>query len=392
MKLPKLFVMVTATFVACAAMVTVHPAYASLSARYEMKVGTTQVAPVKTKVNVDSGKPNVYSKKLSKKFTAVIEKNQREFYTAMINAEMGLRYILSTYKGFKEPSESQFKEMKFAAELLIKDAQSAARRYAQDLRLAKIAMLQMDEHDRTLFAKALGLIFANPAYAAGIDASAMDRVASALDNVANSTPNIDNRSIKDVMKAVQERDAAEASFQNTIAKVYTVGIIGAAATKVTTTAAGMLLGMATSGPFGVAVTLVGGVSATTVAVAELTDEINDAAGTKTKKASESSTIKTLNKVAVVAGAVNMLNSLGELPKNVTSASNGREAVAHIVNSAIDSTQTVISLKDITSTPSDSSDAPGAAGVKAVKEAEKNAGKDSGGGGDGGGHGGGGCGC
>lgn len=134
---------------------------------------------------------------LAQKYVKFFEKEQETFYKTFMDAEMALRYMYSQYRGGKEPSEEEFKAMKFATELLIKDMQSSAKRYASNLRMAKMAMLQMDEKERTFFAKHLAAIFAAPAYAGGTDTDALDTIANAFGNISSATTNIDSRTMRE---------------------------------------------------------------------------------------------------------------------------------------------------------------------------------------------------
>ena len=62
------------------------------------------------------------------------------------------------YRGAKAPTADELKAMRFELSLLMKDLGSSAKRYASNIRMAKMAMLEMEEEERSVFAKILSQI------------------------------------------------------------------------------------------------------------------------------------------------------------------------------------------------------------------------------------------
>ena len=364
-----------------AAMVSQAPAYSQATAKDSAQRSKTAMAGVK----------QVSQYTLAQKYVKFFEKEQETFYKTFMDAEMALRYMYSQYRGGKEPSEEEFKAMKFATELLIKDMQSSAKRYASNLRMAKMAMLQMDEKERTFFAKHLAAIFAAPAYAGGTDTDALDTIANAFGNISSATTNIDSRTMREVMNARQAKNEAEAARHLRTSSLYTAAIIGSSVAKVATTAVGTLTGMMTGGPIGGTAAFVGGVTQMTVDVVELTDEIKEASGQRsTKTQGQKNVIDTLKTVSTISNVVNTGAGIKDLPDAVKNAATKKEKTLEITKAVIETVSTAESvLEELTNIP-DKPGAPGSSGVNAVKEAKRSVGSSGGGGSGGGGGCSGGC--
>ena len=163
---------------------------------------TTSVTTIKTDlvkptVNVAAASSKeatiVYRKDLTAKQLEVIKKEHLTYCNAFVDAEMGLRYFYkiqydAKYKSAKAPTEDELKAMRFELSLLMKDLGSSAKRYASKISMAQMAMMDMEEDERSFFAKALGQILGTPAYA--VDAGSLSGISAGLNNVANSTANV----------------------------------------------------------------------------------------------------------------------------------------------------------------------------------------------------------
>ena len=189
----------------------------------------------------------------------LIEKEHAVYCKAFVDAEMGLRYFYKTqydakYRGAKAPTEEELKAMRFELGLLMKDLGSSAKRYASNIRMARMAMLEMEEEERSVFAKILSQIIGTPAYA--VDAGSLSGVEAGLNSVANSTADVGLSS--------------EADYANAEANSAKAGEVIASATSLATTTvlagatiiggAAVTMGAATTGAAVIGgIVLVGGI-------------------------------------------------------------------------------------------------------------------------------------
>ncbi len=330
---------------------------------------TVKTEPVKLPPNVtasSSGQATViWKKELVGKQLELIKKEHATYCQAFVDAEMGLRYFYKTqydamHRGAKAPTAEELKAMRFELSLLMKDLGSSAKRYSSNIRMAKMAMLEMDEEQRTLFVKALSLILATPAYA--IDAGSLSGVEAGLNNVANSTADVGLSTAADYAAAARseanmakagEVIAAGTALVTTTVIAGTAIVAGAALTMGAVTTGAVVAG-------GVIFTgaLVGGGLESAAAAIDFIDALTEQT-TDTKDLKKIST--TINVVNVVSGA-----QKGQMIKVVI---DGLEASKEIW---------IPMIFEETEKP----DCPGKDGVNKVKNAKKNA--SSGGGGDGGG--------
>ena len=154
----------------------------------------------------------------------LIEKEHAVYCKAFVDAEMGLRYFYKTqydakYRGAKAPTEEELKAMRFELSLLMKDLGSSAKRYASNIRMARMAMLEMEEEERSVFARMLGQIIGTPAYA--VDAGSLSGVEAGLNSIAGATADVGLSS--------------EADYANAEANSAKAGEIIASATSLATT-------------------------------------------------------------------------------------------------------------------------------------------------------------
>ena len=195
-------------------------------------VKTEQVALTPNVASSPSGQATVVEiKDLKAKQLELIKKEHLVYRKAFMDAEMGLRYFYKTqydakYRGAKAPTADELKAMRFELSLLMKDLGSSAKRYSINIRMAKMAMLDMDEEERSVFAKMLGQIIGTPAYA--VDAGSLSGVEAGLNSVANATANVGLSTEADY--ATAEANAAQAGeiAASAVSLASTVALSGAA--------------------------------------------------------------------------------------------------------------------------------------------------------------------
>lgn len=343
------------------------------SASATAKTASQKAVPAKQisgKIKSSSEAAVIWRKKLSAKKLQIIRKEHAKFCKAFVDAEMGLRYFYKTqydakYRFKKAPTPEELKAMRFELSLLMKDLGSSAKRYASNIRIARIAMMEMDEEERSFFAKALSQIIGTPAYA--IDAGSLSGIETGLNNIANSTADVGLSTEADYASAaMSEANMAKAgeviasatSLVTTTVLAGTAIVGGAALTMGAVTTGGVVAG----GVILVGAIVGGGLEATSSAIGfidSLTEQETDT--------------KDLKKIST---AINVLN-VGAGVKN--------GEVLRVVVDATDATKDVWipMIFEETEKPN----CPGKDGVNKVKNAQKNT---SSGGGKGGG--GGGCGC
>ena len=233
----------------------------------------------------------------------LIEKEHAVYCKAFVDAEMGLRYFYKTqydakYRGAKAPTEEELKAMRFELSLLMKDLGSSAKRYASNIRMARMAMLEMEEEERSVFAKMLGQIIGTPAYA--VDAGSLSGVEAGLNSIAGATADVGLSSEADYANAeansakAGEIIASATSLATTTVLAGATVITGAAVTMGAATTGGAILG---------GIVLIGGI------VGGGLEIVNAGVGfvdSMTEKETDTSTLQkistTINIVNVGAGA------------------------------------------------------------------------------------------
>lgn len=309
-------------------------------------------------------------KTFTEKQTALFKKEHETFCKAFVDAEMGLRYFYKTqydalYRGKKAPTDEELKAMRFELSMLMKDLGSSAKRYASNIRMAKIVMHNMDKEEKTLFAKMLSKFLVTPAYA--FDASSLSGIEAGLNGIANTTADVGFSTEADYARA--------AMSQANLAKAGE--IISAATSMVTTTilsgaavvgGAALTMGAVTTGGafLGGAImvgSIVGGGLDTATSVIGFIDALTE----------DETDLSHVKKVSVT---INIINVAAGVPASV-------KTIKVIVDTA-DATKDVWIPRILGET--EKPDFPGGDGVNKVKNAKKNASSSGGGGG------GGGCGC
>ena len=368
-------------------------AEASLSSIYESPAASEGAATVKPAVVIkpaktgqaqqpsqaakaDSNGVTIISKKdLKAKQLEIIKKEHYTYCNAFVDAEMGLRYFYklqydAKYKGAKAPTEDELKAMRFELSLLMKDLGSSAKRYASKIRMAQMAMINMEEEEKSFFAKALGQILGTPAYA--IDAGSLSGIAAGLNGVANSTADVGLSTQADYARAAQsEANMAKAGeiAAAGVALATTTVLSGAAIVGGVVLTAGVTT---TAGAFLAPVVLVGAL------VGGAIGTFNAGLGFKDAITEKTTPNEGLQNIAII---VNILN--------VTAAANKAELIRVAVEAA-DGTKDawIPAILGETQKPN----CPGTNGINKIQKAKKDASSAGGGGGSGGGSGGGGGGC
>ena len=287
------------------------------------KPAPTAKAVTVTTIKTDTVKPPVsvtaspstevtvtYRKDLTAKQLEIIKKEHYTYCNAFIDAEMGLRYFYklqydAMYKGAKAPTEDELKAMRFELSLLMKDLGSSAKRYASNIKMAQMAMLDMDEDERSFFTKALGQILGTPAYA--VDAGSLSGIASGLNGIANSTTDVGLSTAADYSRAAQSKSTADA--WNLVATAFKAAEVGASGVSlVTTTAlagisivagATLAMGATTTGAV-----FIGGVVFTGAVVGGGLEVVDSALGLLESLGSQVADTKLLKKISTT---VNILN-------------------------------------------------------------------------------------
>ena len=341
------------------------------SAAKTVPAATVKTEPVKLPPNVNaspSGQATVVEiKDLKAKQLELIKKEHLVYRKAFMDAEMGLRYFYKTqydakYRGAKAPTSDELKAMRFELSLLMKDLGASAKRYASNIRMARMAMIDMDEKERSVFAKMLGQIIGTPAYA--IDAGSLGGIEAGMNNVANSTADVGLSTEADYAKAaMSDANMAKAGeiAASAVSLATTVALSGAAIVG----GAALTMGAVTTGAAVVGgAVLVGGI------VGGGLDTVDGVIGFIDALTSQTHDTKTLKKIKTTINVI-----------NVTSGAQKGQMLKVVID-GIDGTKDIWIPKIFDET--EKSDCPGKDGVNKVKNAKKNA---SSGGGDGGGGGG-----
>ena len=294
----------------------------------------------------------------------LIEKEHAVYCKAFVDAEMGLRYFYKTqydakYRGAKAPTEEELKAMRFELGLLMKDLGSSAKRYASNIRMARMAMLEMEEEERSVFAKILGQIIGTPAYA--VDAGSLSGVEAGLNSVANSTADVGLSS--------------EADYANAEANSAKAGEIIASATSLATTtvlAGATIIGgaAATMGAATTGAAVIGGIVLVGGIVGGGLETVDAAIGfvdSLTEKETDTSDLKK------ISSTINIIN---------VGAGAKKSEFVRVAVDAADATKEKWIPKIFDET--EKNDCPGKDGVNKVKNAKKNASSGGSGGGGGGG--------
>ena len=321
---------------------------------------------------------------LTQRQVELMVKEHMKFCAAAVKAETGCRYIYkryydAIYGGKKEPTQEEFMAMKEAAESLIKDVRSSAKKYAGNIAILKMSANGTAEQ-RTLFARAAAQLFARPAWA--LDMAALDGIASGMNRIANSTPNIDTRTIKDLLKEKQAQNMSEAKGHSLASKVYSVGLAGSHIAKIGTTALGALLSLIAAPAAGPAAPVVGtaavigGVTGTTAAIIDAVEDVSEVK----IDANASKARQTLNNISTVASVVGVVSGAQSNIASIREAATKAEAYTSTAQVVLETGTTAKSaIEMITDVPA------GAEGAAKVKRALESAGKSpSEGGGNGGG--------
>jgi hypothetical protein len=328
-------------------------------------VKTEQVALTPNVASSPSGQATVVEiKDLKAKQLELIKKEHLVYRKAFMDAEMGLRYFYKTqydakYRGAKAPTEEELKAMRFELSLLMKDLGSSAKRYSSNIRMAKMAMLDMEEEERSVFAKMLGQIIGTPAYA--VDAGSLSGVEAGLNSVANATANVGLSTEADY--ATAEANAAQAGeiAASAVSLASTVVLSGAAIVG----GAALTMGAVTTGAAVVGgAILVGGI------VGGGLETVDGVIGFIDALTSQTHDTKTLKKIKTTINVI-----------NVTSGAQKGQMIKVVID-GIDGTKDIWIPKIFEETEKE--DCPGKDGVNKVKNAKKNASSGSGGGGGGGG--------
>ena len=328
-------------------------------------VKTEQVALTPNVASSPSGQATVVEiKDLKAKQLELIKKEHLVYRKAFMDAEMGLRYFYKTqydakYRGAKAPTEEELKAMRFELSLLMKDLGSSAKRYSSNIRMAKMAMLDMEEEERSVFAKMLGQIIGTPAYA--VDAGSLSGVEAGLNSVANATANVGLSTEADY--ATAEANAAQAGeiAASAVSLASTVVLSGAAIVG----GAALTMGAVTTGAAVVGgAILVGGI------VGGGLETVDGVIGFIDALTSQTHDTKTLKKIKTTINVI-----------NVTSGAQKGQMIKVVID-GIDGTKDIWIPKIFEETEKE--DCPGKDGVNKVKNAKKNASSGGSGGGGGGG--------
>ena len=294
----------------------------------------------------------------------LIEKEHAVYCKAFVDAEMGLRYFYKTqydakYRGAKAPTEEELKAMRFELSLLMKDLGSSAKRYASNIRMARMAMLEMEEEERSVFAKMLGQIIGTPAYA--VDAGSLSGVEAGLNSIAGATADVGLSS--------------EADYANAEANSAKAGEIIASATSLATTtvlAGATIIGgaAATMGAATTGAAVIGGIVLVGGIVGGGLETVDAAIGfvdSLTEKETDTSDLKK------ISSTINIIN---------VGAGAKKSEFVRVAVDAADATKEKWIPKIFDET--EKNDCPGKDGVNKVKNAKKNASSGGSGGGGGGG--------
>jgi len=332
---------------------------------------TVKTQPVALTPNVassPSGQATVVEiNDLKAKQLELIKKEHLVYRKAFMDAEMGLRYFYKTqydakYRGAKAPTEEELKAMRFELSLLMKDLGSSAKRYSRNIRMAKMAMLDMDEEERSVFAKMLGQIIGTPAYA--LDAGSLSSVETGLNSIANATADVGLSTAADYARAAtSEANMAKAGegAAYAVSLASTVAVAGAAIVG----GAALTMGAVTTGAAVVGgAILVGGI------VGGGLETVDGVIGFIDALTEQTHDTKTLKKIKTTVNII-----------NVTSGAQKGQMIKVVID-GIDGTKDIWIPKIFEETEKE--DCPGKDGVNKVKNAKKNAPSGNSGGGGGGG--------
>jgi hypothetical protein len=373
-------------------------AHAALALKYENAEMSAGVLPKQTAVktvtqskvqpraqsNTENGKVTA-SFDLPKKYISAMKKEHARFCEAYATAEMGLRYFFKTGydadRGKKPPTKEEIKAMRFVIKLQMKDLASSARRYASNIRLARIAMLDMTPKEQAFFASALGQILGTPACAETRSlAASMAGFENALSNTAVKSETvslgIDNVNPSDYKTIGEKLKDSYDSF----ASSYTANVLATGAKLVTGTilsVAGFVGGAAMAGSAAPAVAATGCVVAIGSLISGGFEFVSATCGFIDAIEGKETNPNDLK-------PIDDASKWTSLPVTIVNPGKGKlEIITNILSGTKDFwTSWISSAED----PS----APGAKGAQDVKKGKESAG--SGGGNGGGGGGGGGCGC
>lgn len=313
----------------------------------------------------------VFRKDLKAKQLELIKKEHAIYCKAFINAEMGLRYFYKTqydakYRGAKAPTEEELKAMRFELSLLMKDLGSSAKRYQRNIKMVRIAMGEMEEDERTLFAIALSQILATPAYA--VDAGSLAGIEAGLNSIANATSDVGLSTAADYASAaMSEAKMAKAGevAASAVSLASTVAVAGAAIVG----GAALTMGAVTTGA-----AVVGGVVVVGAIVGGGLETVDGVIGFIDALTEQTTDTKNLKKIKTTVNVI-----------NVTSGAQKGQMLKVVID-GLDGTKDIWIPKIFDET--EKKDNPGKDGVNKVKNAKKNASSSGGGGGGGSGGGGG----
>ena len=336
---------------------------------------TTSVTTIKTDlvkptVNVAAASSKeatiVYRKDLTAKQLEVIKKEHLTYCNAFVDAEMGLRYFYKTqydakYKGAKAPTEDELKAMRFELSLLMKDLGSSAKRYASKISMAQMAMMDMEEDERSFFAKALGQILGTPAYA--VDAGSLSGISAGLNNVANSTANVGLSTQADYASAALSQ-ANMAKAGEVIAAGVALGTTTVLAGTAIVAGAALTMGAVTTGA-----AVAGGVVFVGSVVGGGLEAVSSAIGFLEAISEQTTDTKLLKKISTM---VNVLN--------VTAAAKKAELLRVAVEAADATKEEWI---PVIFGETEKPNYPGKNGINKIKKAKKEASSSGGSGGGGG---------
>jgi len=386
-----LYAVVLAFFAAC----TPSSAHAALASKYENPDRSGAASkPAAVKQAAKSGSPQAAAQKegpvvtkikLPQKYINAMKKEHARFCEAYANAEMGLRYFFKTGydadRGKKPPTEEEIKAMRFVIKLQMKDLASSARRYESNIRLARIAMMDMTPDEQAMFATALSQMLGTPASAGLFDSvssfmghlgDSFKSTAAAADTIAN---NVDQLNPSDYKTIGQRMSQAMADAYSYIANSYAVNVTVTGlklVTGVVLATAGLFAGGALAGPgAGAVATTLGCILA-----------IGSIIGGSFEAASDLWTfVETIAGNEVDPKTMEIPNTISKWSSVTTTVVNPGKGVAEII------TNIAYGTKDFWIDwimNADKPDTPGAKGAQEVKKAKESAGGGGGGGSDGGG--------
>lgn len=330
------------------------------------------------------GGEQVTTYKLPQKYLDAINKEHARFCKAAVDAEMGLRYFFKTgydaTRGKKAPSQEQIKAMRFEIQLLMKDLNSSAKRYARNVAFARAALDKMSDEERTFFAIIFSHITATPAFADGQSlSSSMANFEANLNNVGvqSSTVNvgINNISPSDFGKIPEAMPQTASAWERfASSRGAHIGAAGAKLLAGTALTLGTIFGgaaLVSTAPVTGGVMVIGGILAGGFEFVSATIGFVDAVQ---GKETDEKSLESIEKASKYIS----------LPVTIVNPGKG---VVEGVTTVLEGT------KDFWvpwMTESDDPENPGNDGAEAVKKAAESSGGGDGGGGGGGG--GGGCGC